>query len=429
MTPGTIRSSFPKGEAAAAVAHRAIDDRSDLATQHFQEISMQKKLIALAIAGLASSAAFAQSNVTIYGLVDYGFVNRSGSDGGVGSVGGPVINGTRHELSSGVEAGSRIGFRGAEDLGNGVKAIFELEYGITIDNGGTAPVSATTSPFWNRHSYVGLTGGFGTFVGGRVDGDRYSVINKYDPFGGGTVANAVTVFDEQVTRGDNAIAYITPDFSGFNALFAYTPSLVGNESTGLSANPKCSTPNQQHCGDIRLWLSQFNYNNGPLAVTLNYESADRKDFNVPSDIRIVQVGGSYDFGVVKVSALWDKLTDDAGGGAAYSKLAGTQPQNAVRNWMVGGSVPIGNGLVRAQYSRHQDKNLDSSDCRKFGIGYRYNLSKRTNVYTDYARITNESNATCQIGFSGTAGSADFAQTPGSSLYGVHGFDLGIQHAF
>jgi predicted porin len=392
---------------------------------------MQKKLIALAIAGLASSAAFAQSNVTVYGLVDYGFVSRNGNDGGVGDSNratSPQINGTRHELASGVQAGSRIGFRGAEDLGNGVKAIFELEYGITVDNGGAAPVSSTTSPFWNRHSYVGLTGGFGTVVGGRVDGDRYSVINKYDPFGGGTVANAVTVFNEQVTRGDNAIAYITPDFSGFNALFAYTTSLVGNESTGTCTATTPITCTDQHNGDIRLWLSQFNYNNGPIAVTLNFESADRKNIS-NSDIRIVQVGGSYDFGVVKVSALWDSLKDDIGGGAAYSTLAGTQPKNDVRNWLVGGTVPIGNGLVRAQYSRHQDKTFDSSDCRKFGIGYRYNLSKRTNVYTDYARITNDGNATCQIGFSGTAGAADFAQTSRSSLYGVHGFDFGIQHAF
>ena len=120
---------------------------------------MQKKLIALAVAGLVAAPAFAQSNVTIYGRADYGMVTRSGTPDGFGSA---DLNG-KTEFASGVQAGSRLGFKGAEDLGNGLKAIFEIEYGLKMDEG------TTSSTVWgNRHSYVGLTGNFGTVVGGRL---------------------------------------------------------------------------------------------------------------------------------------------------------------------------------------------------------------------------------------------------------------------
>src|SRR6185295_7772753 len=135
---------------------------------------MQKKLIALAIAGLASTAAFAQSNVSIYVRVDYGFMQRGGGDGAVAD------RGVKNEFASGIQSGSRIGFKGAEDLGNGLKAIFELEYSLAVDQGTTA-----ATQWGNRHSYVGLTGNFGTVVGGRLDGIRYGIFTTYDPFGAG----------------------------------------------------------------------------------------------------------------------------------------------------------------------------------------------------------------------------------------------------
>ena len=89
---------------------------------------MQKKIIALAIAGLASTAAFAQSNVTIYGRMDLGAAYRTGDSGdALADLGG------KYEIASGVASGSRIGFKGVEDLGNGLKAVFQTEFGIGID--------------------------------------------------------------------------------------------------------------------------------------------------------------------------------------------------------------------------------------------------------------------------------------------------------
>jgi predicted porin len=417
---GTIRPSFPKREAAGAVTDHVVSLRSvPISRLMLHLISgdslMQKKLIALAIAGLASTAAIAQSNVTVYGRVDYGYVNRSSGDGA------SPANGTRSEFASGIEGGSRIGFKGSEDLGNGLKAIFELEYGIGVDSAGGAtgatPTSSTTpySQWWNRHSYVGLTGGFGTVVGGRVDGDRYSVINSYDPFGGGTVANAITAFGGgQVTRGDNAIAYISPDMSGFRVLTFYTTKLVGSE--GVGAYPS-TTGTQQNTGDLRGGGLNLEYANGPIRATVNYEKFAQKGIS-NTDVKVGEIAGSYDFGVAKVSALYDSVKTDAG--------------NAdLRNWLVGVSAPVtGSSLVRAVYTRHTDKNDGNNDYNKFGIGFQYKLSKRTDVFTDYARISNSSTAAGQIGFSGVAGSADYpAQTTGSTLYGTRGFDVGIAHTF
>ncbi|HNB79255.1 MAG TPA: porin, partial [Rhodocyclaceae bacterium] len=149
------------------------------------EISdMSKKIIALALAALAPAAAMAaDSNVTIYGRIDYGFLSRSGDDNK--AAGGTQFGrkSRKNEFEDGMAGANRIGFKGSEDLGNGLKAIFEVEFGFNGDE-----TNATFN--YNRHSWVGLTGGFGTVLGGRVDGARYSFVGKYDPFKNQTVGVA-----------------------------------------------------------------------------------------------------------------------------------------------------------------------------------------------------------------------------------------------
>lgn len=195
---------------------------------------MQKKIIALAIAGLASTAAFAQSNVTIYGRADIGYQSRGGNDGGV--------QGTQHkgEIASGLNSGSRIGFKGVEDLGNGLKTVFQAEFGIALDQQTTvaATTNATsntnTATWTNRNSYVGLAGGFGTVVAGRLDGVRYGIYGKYDAFANGGIGN-FTQMTTQYDRADNAIAYISPTYAGFNLVLAHSTN------TGLAEGTNSST--------------------------------------------------------------------------------------------------------------------------------------------------------------------------------------------
>src|SRR5574343_1211154 len=232
---------------------------------------MQKKIIALAIAGLASTAAFAQSNVTIYGRMDLGAAYRTGDSGGVANTEG------KYEIASGIGSGSRIGFKGVEDLGNGLKAVFQSEFGIGIDQpAGSARINdangnqigqsaAGTNATWtNRNSYVGLAGGFGTVVAGRLDGVRYGIFNTYDPFAGGTIGN-FTQMTIQVDRADNAIAYISPNFNGFGLVLAYSSGTAGAEQKGNRF------PGGAVGGTGSLHTIMGTYDNGPLSARLDYE--------------------------------------------------------------------------------------------------------------------------------------------------------------
>jgi predicted porin len=389
---------------------------------------MHKTVIALAIAGLAAAPAFADSNVTIYGVVDYGFMARSGDSGLRNSSGGCLHPGSclsKQEFASGISVPSRLGFKGSEDLGNGTKAIFELEMGFLADNGTNsigAPSAGSsggsvpnTGPVFRRHAWVGLTGGWGTVVGGRVDGARYGVVGRYDPFEQGGVANAASL-QVHATRADNAIAYITPNFEGLYAVLAYTSSLIGQEAAGNN-------------GDARLWVIQPNYVMGPLSVTLNYEHLSAHNSPVDAKINIYVAGASYDFGVAKLTGYWEHVKTDTSSGTPTSGALSDQT-----SWLIGGNVPITeNDSVRASYVDYTDHTTDPilghDSCRKWGIGGRHFLSKRTNFYADFASISQRDKGHCTIYPTPTGASADSGA--GSNQFGVgtRGFDAGIVHRF
>jgi len=355
---------------------------------------MQKKLIALALAGLAAAPAFAQSNVTIYGRVDYGYENRGGSDGGVN------VHGRKGELASGMQAGSRIGFKGEEALGNGLKVIWQLESGIRNDEAGAgAGIWSTLT----RNAYIGLTGNFGTVVGGRLDGVRYGVFNKYDPFQGGGMGN-FTQMTAQVDRADNALAYISPKWNGFGFVAAYGTSIAGAEATGVAGGIRANE------GDSQLFTIMGTYDNGPFSLSVDYEHINERHISNNNGTWVFTTGASYDFKVVKVSALYDIIK------AGQNSLLGTYDR---RNWFLGASVPYGNFLFKANYGRVNDRD-GGQDASKWGLGMNYYLSKRTNVYFDYGHINNDSNATFQI---------SPAANSGGTGYGTNGWNVGLAHNF
>ncbi len=221
---------------------------------------MQKKLIALAVAGLASTAAFAQTNVTIYGIVDYGYSYRFDGRGldsltNKGSVGGPNSS---SRLDSGLQSGNRLGFKGTEDLGNGLKAVFLLEQGFNMDTGTQA---GGGDQMFNRQAYAGLSGNFGTAVGGRLYTPFYTMMLQYDPFANGTMGQYTNVWTPAATAGglggltnpfrvDNAIAYISPSFGGFTVTGAFSNNAGGDDST----QQQCREQHRvRHQGRLRRW--------------------------------------------------------------------------------------------------------------------------------------------------------------------------------
>jgi len=380
---------------------------------------MQKKIIALALAGLASSAAFAQTNVTIYGRADMGYVYRGGEDGGVTKADG------RSEIASGVASGSRIGFKGTEDLGNGLKAIFQAEFGVNMD--------AETGFANTRNAYVGLNGGFGTVVAGRLDGIRYNVFGKYDAFANGYLGN-FTQLTAQVDRANSAIAYISPSFAGLTATLAYSTHIGNSNLFGVTGVTPVAIGSQEGAtqaagtgndGDAQLASAMLNYKIGGFDISGDYERVTfRKGGTagtaaaVHDDLYVALLGASYDFGVAKIALLYDQQKTNPNTSAVA--------EQDFRSWFVSGSAPMGKFMLKATYGQTEDRNLDDNKTSKLGLGVDYNLSKRTKLYTGYAQIWNDDNASRGLNFRGNAyGVASGVGT----TYGTQGFELGMAHTF
>ena len=408
---------------------------------------MSKKLLAVALAAaLAPAAALAEaSNVTMYGRIDYGFMSRGGDDRGLSQAG---REGRLNDFEDGIQGTNRIGFRGSEALGNGLKAIFEFEFGFSGDS--AQSFGSTT----NRHSWVGLEGAFGTVFGGRVDGARYSFVGQYDPFKNQTVANAGSLFGVtsglgQADRADNAIVYISPEVApGLKFLAAYTTSLLAEGGAGSLAGHDVET------GDTPLWAVAAMYNNGPISFTLDYENLKIKNsgasnagttfalnpntgviaptvttFNSGNDLEfdIWVVGGSYDFGVAKLSAYYENVEGDDRASKAISESDG---------WLIGLTIPVtANFVLKTSYVKANDDSdkdgngRDDSDCKKWGFGGEYSFSKRTQAYATFAKLSSDSAATCGISKNATGASGTGSNGAGGTGYGDTGFNIGLAHTF
>lgn len=378
---------------------------------------MSKKLLAAAIAAaLAPAAVMAEaSNVTIYGRIDYGFMSRGGDSGGLSQAG---RTGRLNDFEDGILGTNRFGFKGSEDLGNGLKAIYEFEFGFSGDSG--TSFGSTT----NRHSWVGLTGAFGTALGGRVDGARYSFVGKYDPFKNQTVANAGSLFGVtsglgQADRADNAVVYITPELApGLKFLAAYTTSLLSEAGSGAIAGQDVET------GDTPLYAIAAMYDNGPISLLLDYENLQIKR-SAPGggdlEFDLWVAGASYDFGVAKLSAYYESTEGDDTASKAVSNGDG---------WLIGLSAPVTSNItLKASYVKANDDRANDSDCSKWGIGGEYAFSKRTTAYATYAKINNDDLARCGISKNAAGTNGTGSGGAGGTGYGDSGFNIGLAHTF
>jgi len=335
---------------------------------------MQKKIIALAVAALASSAAMAQSNVTVYGIADMyvGSVNASG-----------VAKQRTTVVNSGGLSTSRLGFKGTEDLGNGLKALFTVETAVNFDVNGseTATASSANSGLFgaNRQSFVGLTGGFGTAVAGRLQTTGYDWGVK---FGGGLAGTSLSPLQNLTTssgligatnataaRLDNAVAYITPTFGGFSAAVNYTAS-AGAQETVTKPNANSTA-----------WMASGTYENGPFAAGLVY--AKLNSATVGSDRADWALGTSYDLGVAKLAATYQttKLVDDT-----FTAPA----NNRDKVFSLSASVPVtAAGAVHLQYAKNSIGSTAASDNTSgYAVAYTHGLSKRTTAYAGYSTVSN-----------------------------------------
>lgn len=335
---------------------------------------MKKSLLALAVLGAFAGAASAQTSVTMYGIVDMGYVHESG--GADGSV---------NRLQSGGESSSRLGFRGTEDLGNGLSGIFAIEAGILADTG----ESQLGANIWGRQAFVGLKSKTaGTVTLGRQYTALHNEIVRFDPFGTGLAGNAQALIRD-TSRFSNAIKYTTPNFAGFSAEADYSFGEVANAG---------NTAGRGYDGSI-------GYENGPIGVKVTYFNTRAATTPFAATNKITLLDGTYDFGVAKASLGYQWAKADAG--------------RDERNSLVGVTVPFGASKVLASWMHRNDRS-GNNDGNMFAIGYTYALSKRTDFYTSYGRLTSG------IGNGTTGPSIQDAQ----NTYGANKlFDIGVRHLF
>lgn len=332
---------------------------------------MQKKIIAAALAALASSAAFAQSNVSVYGVVDVGYVHFSSS----GKQG-------MNAIDNGLNAPSRLGFRGTEDLGNGLKALFTIEYNIAPDqNSGIGDASSVTrfTGTQSRQTFVGLNGAFGTVLGGRLQTAGYDFSCAFNPVAGGAFnvtdrMKASTVLSCGTPgRRDNAVAYVSPSFGGLSVALnhARVTENAGAQPTGNDAYAN---------------LIAANYQNGPLQAGAIYSRVSLRNTVAADDVREYGLGASYDFKVAKAFAMYQNQK--------------VETKSADSKWALGVAVPVtSKDVIKVAYGQNRIKSggVSNGDSKGYSLVYNHDLSKRTQLYAGWTHLRNE-----------TAGAVGFA---------------------
>jgi len=349
----------------------------------------KKAFILMALVGGAAQAQ--TTNVQIYGIMDAGVVHESG-----GVAGGIT------KITSGVGSASRIGFKGVEDLGNGMSAFFTLETGAKIDTG---ELDATNTIF-NRQAFVGLKTTAGSVALGRQYTPWHSTLSQVaDPFGTGFAGSSKMLFPDSGSnvRTSNTVTYAAPVTNGVNVDLAYS----AGEQTTFAAG-------RQFGGDI-------GYANGPLTVRLAYnvKNSDVVPATNHTLARNTLLAANYDFKVVKLYAAYGA---DKGFNAslipnlnAYA-VKPTVSQDAVE-YLLGLSAPLGNGKLMATVQHKNDKTALNQDASGWGVGYIYNLSKQTGLYASYGHISNKNGAGYTVTNNTESGT------------GNTGYNVGLRHSF
>ena len=307
--------------------------------------------------------------MTIYGVADAGLAY---GDHGEGEVQGVL---------SGVLSGSRLGFKGAEDLGNGLKAVFTLEQGFDIGNGADSPSTREGDSVFSRQAFVGLSGAFGTVSLGRQYAPGYWA--NYDAVLGANISpqsllsnqTGATITPNSAARWDNSVAY-TGMFSGLTVRAVYG---AGAETNSFDTGTGVETSGASDDDAMGLGLD---YSNGPLKVgaVYHYLKDAASIANETDDQQEWLVGGSYNFGVLTLAGSYQQ-TDNAGFNDGVD----------VDIYQLGVIVPVGAaGNVHVAYG---EADVDAAGfdgkTKAYTIAYTHAMSKRTTAYVGYMGTDND----------------------------------------
>lgn len=326
---------------------------------------MKKTSIALAFACMCAGPALAQSSVTVYGIIDAG-------------IGHEIAAKSITNLASGVASGSRLGFRGKEDLGGGMAAVFLLENGFYTDTG------AQKGVLFDRQAYAGVSSEHGAVTFGRQYSPYYKALRDVaDPFAAGLAGKAGNVMATNA-RVDNMVEYVSPKIAGF---FVDLSLGLGEQAGDNAKSRTTGYAVGYDQGDMSIRVIRHELNNATAT------DSTKNTF----------VAASYNFGIAKANIGY---TVNKGTGIANSTDA-----------IIGGTIPFGATRLVASYIRHDDKTSANKDANQKAIGAFYGLSKRTDLYASYGVIRNDNGAVYTVGNATDKGSSDRA------------YNFGVRHTF
>lgn len=346
-----------------------------------------KKTAALALLAGVSALAHAQSSVTLFGVVDAGLRYTKNGDDSVTSL-----------ASNGAQS-SRLGFRAIEDLGDGLKAGFWLETGLNPDKG----TQSDSTRFWNRRSTVSLFGNFGEVRLGRDLAPTYTGYSDYDVFGATGVADAGKFVNKLGTdvdttvRADNMVSYFLPSHIG--GVYGQLSAAAGEGVTGK-----------------KYYGGRVGYAAGPLDVSVSYGQTEVSPLagSAEDEYKFGSIAASYDLRMVKLM-----------GYVSQTKYA--DEKVTIAN--IGASVPLGRGSVRVSFinanasgNTPAGASIEDDDANQIALGYVYDLSKRTALYTSVARVNNKNGASYVV-------DSNPALTSPNTGKNSTGYEVGIRHRF
>lgn len=368
---------------------------------------MKKTLLAVAVAAALPAAAFAQTNVTLYGIADAG-VGWNDTDG-PGDSATMVVN-------SGYQSTSRFGIRGTEDLGSGLKATFNLEAGLDVDTGTSD--SDTGATFFNRRAVVGLAGGFGEVRFGRDYTPAFSAAGTTDIMGYGLLGNWLTFTAGAggiTTRASNGIHY-TGTFSGITVRAMYAEGEILDNTVG---GVKISDSS----GGDAYGISAA-YAAGPLKLQGYYQEVN----NVVGDaVKQMGIGGGYTMGAFRVTLTYGMADADSGALVRAGNGVTTPNVDELQGIGLGVGMKLGTGELLAQVIQ-LDADSATAGIRDpkatiFGLAYVHPLSKRTNLYATFGMANNNSSGNFAVLAS------DNAVAAGGANADPKGVAIGVRHLF
>lgn len=355
---------------------------------------MHKTLITLAALAAATGSAQAQSSVTLSGIADAAV--RSVSNEGRGSI---------KSMVSGSNSTSRLVIRGTEDLGGGLSAGFWLEHGIALDTGNP------TGGFWDRRSTVSVASkSIGELRMGRDFVPSYTAWSRYDPFSYVGVAgsnNLVSATPQGPIRSAFGTSPNTTVRSSNSAQWFLPAGLGGVEGVLMVAAGEGGTAAG---GQHKLVGGRLGWAGGPVGFSVAHTRTEN-DLTTAGRFGDTTVGGSWNLGFLRLSAAWREF-----------KQASAKQTNV----LAGATVPLGQAEIKLSYvqagfsGRVGNTVVDANEATQMGLGFVYNLSKRTAVYTSASRIDNDGALTYAVPGGPTGLTAGRNST---------GYEAGVRHSF